>query len=245
MIKIKFLFTLMLLLCLIAPAHQTFAQVVDPVSSETTVQTDENDTGKSTDKKDKKKVDEVDLNVKFWVSLLIDVATMLVIIFLIYYPNNRRYDSLFTFIMFNLMIFMLTFVLNKIKLSMGAAFGLFAVFSMLRYRTEGITMKDMTYLFIFVGLGLISAIRLDYYELGIISGIIIIFTFLLDNKWLVRRECSKKIEYENIELVKSGNKDKLIEDLRERTGLNVHNINIEKIDFLKDSARIIVYYYEK
>jgi len=241
--KTKLVFFTLLLMCLLAPAPQrVFAQ--QDINSATTVQTDETDTGKNTEKKDKKKADDVEINMKFWISLAINIGTMLILIFLIYYPNNKRYDSLFTFIMFNLMIFMLTFILNKIKLSMGAAFGLFAVFSMLRYRTEGISMKDMTYLFIFIGIGLISAIRLEYYELGIICGIVVIFTFLLDNKWLIRRESCRKIDYENIELVKSQNHDKLIEDIRQRTGLNVHRISIEKIDFLKDSARIIVYYYE-
>jgi len=194
---------------------------------------------------EKKKKNDVEINEKFWYGLLIDVVTMLMLIILIYYPNNKRYENIFTFFMFNLMIFMLTFVLNKIKLSMGAAFGLFAVFSMLRYRTQGISMKDMTYLFLFVGIGLISAIRLDYYELIIINGIILVFTFLLDCRWLFRHESSKEIRYENIEMIKQENHAELLNDLKKRTGLNVHRFEIQKIDFLKDAAKIIVYYYNK
>ncbi len=180
----------------------------------------------------------------FW-SLLINILTLVLIIALVYYPNNRQMENIFSFFMFNLMIFLLTFLLNKIKISMGAAFGLFAVFSMLRYRTEGITMKDMTYLFIFISVGLISAIHLKYYELGVINGVVLLFIYILDGNKFFRREQSKLIEYENIELIKSNNYDTLVDDLRSRTGLAIHRINIEQINFLKDSALIKIFFYEK
>ena len=180
----------------------------------------------------------------FW-SLLINILTLVLIIALVYYPNNRQMENIFSFFMFNLMIFLLTFLLNKIKISMGAAFGLFAVFSMLRYRTEGITMKDMTYLFIFISVGLISAIHLKYYELGVINGVVLLFIYILDGNKFFRREQSKLIEYENIELIKSNNYDTLVDDLRSRTGLAIHRINIEQINFLKDSAQIKIFFYEK
>jgi len=128
---------------------------------------------------------------------------------------------------------------------MGAAFGLFAVFSMLRYRTEGINMKDMTYLFIFISVGLISAVHLRYYELIIIDSVIIIFIYVLDGNKIFKREQSKLVEYENIELVKIENYDMLIKDLRNRTGLTIHRIFIESIDFLKDSAVIRIFFYDK
>jgi cation transport ATPase len=194
--------------------------------------------------KENKEKDVVDINLKFFWNLIIDIVTMLLIIFLIYYPKNRQAESIFSFIMFNLIIFMLTFVLNKVKISMGAAFGLFAVFSMLRYRTEGISIKDMTYLFIFIALGLISAIQLEYYELGIINGTIFIFTFLLDGN-IFFREQSKRIEYENIEFIKPENYQLLMEDLRKRTGLKIHHFIIEEINFLNDSANIKIFYYDK
>jgi hypothetical protein len=138
---------------------------------------------------------------------------------------------------------MLTFVLNQVKISMGAAFGLFAVFSMLRYRTEGISMKDMTYLFIVIGIGLISAIQLEIYELAIINGIIVFCTFLLDSNTIFKRELTKNIQYENIEMIRPENQEKLIADLRTRTGLNIHRVSVNRIDFLKDTAVIKIYYY--
>jgi len=247
MTKIKFLLAIMVFICLSVPAYHTFAQENTSETQITTTQNDETETSKEkkADKKKDKEKDTVDVSEKFFWSLLINIATLLLIIIFIYYPNNREIESIFTFFMFNLMIFMLTFVLNKIKMSMGAAFGLFAVFSMLRYRTEGISMKDMTYLFIFIAVGLISAIQLEYFELGIISGIIIVFTFILDGNIIFKRESSKRVEYENIDLIKPQNYPEMLDDLKKRTGLNIHRAAIEKIDFLRDTASVRIFFYEK
>ena len=131
-------------------------------------------------------------------------------------------------------------------MSLGAAFGLFAVFSMLRYRTEGITTKDMTYLFIVIAIGLICAVsKATYFELGIINAILIGFTYALDGNWLVRNEMVKNVLYENIEMIKPENQPELIKDLRNRTGLNIHRITINRVDFLKDTAMIKIYFYEE
>ncbi len=255
--NIKILFGMLLLLCLCLPIYQTTAQ--DTSSSEQEEQFEQNNYKLLTDKfskferklekekekdkeKDKEKnKDVVDINYKFLWSLLIDIAAMVLILLFVYYPKNRQMESIFTFVMFNLIIFMLTFVLNKVKISMGAAFGLFAVFSMLRYRTEGISIKDMTYLFIFIALGLISAIQLEYYELGIINGVLFLFTFTLDGK-MIFKEHSKYIRYENIELIKPENHELLVEDLKKRTGYKIHHYIIEEINFLNDTANIKIFY---
>lgn len=127
---------------------------------------------------------------------------------------------------------------------MGAAFGLFAVFSMLRYRTAGIGIKDMTYLFIFIALGLISGIQLEYQELGIIVAIIFMVTLLLDTKLIMKKEYSNILRYEKIEMIKPDKRAELISELKQRTGLNIHRVSINEIDFLKDTAMITYYYYE-
>ena len=184
------------------------------------------------------------MNEKFLISLGINLLNVALIILFIYYPNYRKLDYIFTFVIFNLVIFLLTFVLKYVKLSVGAAFGLFAVFSMLRYRTQGLSIKDLTYLFIFIAMGVISAIQLEYYQLGIIHGIILAGAFVLDGRIIFRNELIKSIQYENIEMIKPCNHEALIEDLRNRTGLNIHRIVIGKINFLKDSATIKVYYYD-
>lgn len=244
----KFFIVIALFLAFNLPVKPSFAQ---EQTSETQINQNENSeseflTTETTKKSEKKKdKDIVEINAKFFISIAIDIATVLIIILLIYYPNNKKMDYIFTFIIFNLVIFLLTFVLNKVKISMGAAFGLFAVFSMLRYRTEGITMKDMTYLFIFIAVGLIGAIQLEYYTLAVMNGLIILVTFILDGNVIIRRELSKNIQYEQIEMIKPENHEKLIEDLKNRTGLDIHRIVINKIDFLKDTAIIRIYFYEK
>ena len=191
-----------------------------------------------------KKKEEVDINGPFFINLAIDLITVFIIVFLIYYPNNRRQEYIFTFILFNIVIFLLTYVLNEVKISMGAAFGLFAVFSMLRYRTAGISMKDMTYLFIFIAIGLLSAIHLEYYENIAINAIIIVLTFALDSRLFFKPFNTQKIEYDNTELIKPENREKLIEDLKQRTGLKIYDVSIGRINFLKDCANIKVYYHD-
>jgi hypothetical protein len=239
---IKTLFIYTFILMLFMPALSCFSQASD---ADGTPQEEIIVKEKKPDKKKDKFKDVVQIDEKFFISLGINLATVLLIIFAIYFPNNRDKDYIFTFIIFNLMIFLLTFVLKYVKLSMGAAFGLFAVFSMLRYRTAGISMKDMTYLFIFIALGLISAIQLEYYELGIINGVVIITTFILDGNLFIKRELVKFVQYENIELIKPEHHQQLVDDLKLRTGLDIHRIAINKIDFLKDTANICVYYYDK
>ncbi|MCX6244394.1 MAG: DUF4956 domain-containing protein [Bacteroidetes bacterium] len=234
----KSILVVFLFLYLALPVKVCIAQ-----QSETELlQTDETTTVEAKPAK-KKKVFELD--EKFFISLAINMAAVALIISLIYYPNYRKLDYIFTFIMFNLIIFLLTFTLKYIKLSMGAVFGLFAVFSILRYRTAGISMKDMTYLFLFIAMGLISAIQLDYYELAILDAVIFGVAFCLDGNLLFRQELSKTIQYENIEMIKPENSELLIEDLKKRTGLDIHRIAISRIDFLKDSARVRIYYYAK
>lgn len=235
----KYLITLVLFLFLAMPVKVCIAQSTDP---EITQLEESFGKDKKTDKKKEK--DVIEINETFFISLAIDIATVILIISLIYYPNYKKMDYIFTFITFNLVIFVLTYVLNEVKISLGAAFGLFAVFSMLRYRTAGISMTDMTYLFIFIALGLISAIQLEYYELGILSGVIIAGTFLLESNIIIKREFSKCIRYENIDLIKPERREEMIEDLRTRTGLNIHRVTIDRINFLRDTVTLRVYYYE-
>jgi len=251
--KLCFFIALIMLLCLpFAGIQAQGQQSADPVNTSETVQQDQTESADNTEnveskdkKKDKKKNSSKDarINESFYFNLLIDIVAMLVIIGFIYFRNCRNKELIFTYFIFNIAIFLLTFLLNQVKISMGAAFGLFAVFSMLRYRTEGISVKDMTYLFIVIALGLVSAIQLEYYELGIISGILVLTTYILDGGLFFKHESFRKIQYEKIELIKVQNYNKLIDDLRERTGLNIHRVTINKMDFLKDTASINAYYY--
>jgi hypothetical protein len=243
LLRIKTIF--FILTFFFAGFSSTISYCQDASEDQVQVMEDEDSKDKKIEKKkkSKEKGQEIRLNQKFISCFLINILTVIILIVFIYYPNYKQKDYFFTYFIFNIVIFMLTFVLNQVKISMGAAFGLFAVFSMLRYRTEGISMKDMTYLFIVIGIGLISAIQLEYYELSIINGVIILSTFVLDGNFILKRELTKNIQYENIEMIKPENHGKLIEDLRNRTGLNIHRISVNRIDFLKDSAVIKIYYY--
>ena len=135
---------------------------------------------------------------------------------------------------------------------MGAAFGLFAVFSMLRYKTEEISIKDMTYLFLTIAIGIVSAVTKlkgveDMYEYMFLSGIIaamIFITLLLESNMLMKQESFKTIYYEKIELIRPDRNEEFLADLRERTGINIHRAFVQKIDFLRDSAQVKIYYYE-
>lgn len=186
------------------------------------------------------------LSGKFFVRLLINVIAVLVLIRFIYFPNYKKRELFFTFFAFNLIIFMITYFLNKVDMGMGAAFGLFAVFSMLRYRTENISAKDMTYLFLAIAIGLITAIsKASAFELGILNTMILLATYMLEGSLFLKREFSQSIEYENIEMIKPDMHPALITDLKERTGLNIHRIAIGKVNFLKDTAMVKLYYYEE
>ena len=185
--------------------------------------------------------------------LLIDLVSVFILIRFIYYPIYRHRELFFTYFIFNIVIFLISFLLNKVDLSMGAAFGLFAVFSMLRYKTEEIAIKDMTYLFLVIALGLVSAVtkikdtadNVEYIFLIGINAVVLIVTYLLESNIFMRKENVKTILFENIELIKDGRQADLLADLKLRTGFNVHRYSIHKIDFLKDAAQIKIYYYDK
>ena len=128
---------------------------------------------------------------------------------------------------------------------MGAGFGLFAVFGIMRYSTEDISTKDMTYLFLSIAMGMITAVaNAGMAELMVINTIILLVTWLLETNVLMKKELGKTIQYENIEMIKPENQQKLLNDLKMRTGLDVHRFSITKIDFLRDMAVIRIYYYD-
>ncbi|MDF2449873.1 MAG: hypothetical protein K0R26_2377 [Bacteroidota bacterium] len=193
------------------------------------------------------------LSSKIFFRLTIDLASVFILVRYIYYPLYKNRELFFTYFIFNIIIFLISFLLNKVDLSMGAAFGLFAVFSMLRYKTEEIAIKDMTYLFLVIAIGLVSAVTkvkdtADYIEYIFLIGInvvVLIITYLLESNIFMKKESVKTILYENIELIQAGKSDELLADLKIRTGFNVHRYSVHKIDFLRDAAQIKIYYYNQ
>ena len=130
-------------------------------------------------------------------------------------------------------------------MEMGFALGLFAVFGILRYRTEAIPIRQMTYLFIVIGISMINALAnksISILELIFTNSIITIITYLIDRVWFQSLEETKSITYEKIELIKPERETELINDLKERTGLPVQAVKIDKVDFLRDTAQITIYF---
>ena len=175
----------------------------------------------------------------------INFIFLIIIVRLIYYRIKDDKDYVFTFIMFNILTFFICFLLRKVPMQMGFALGLFAVFGILRYRTEAIPIRQMTYLFIVIGISMINALSnksISIFELIFTNGFITLITYLIDRVWFQTIEESKNILYEKIDLIKPENQEDLIQDLKERTGLPIHAVKIVKIDFLRDTASITIYY---
>ncbi|WP_289053583.1 DUF4956 domain-containing protein [Carboxylicivirga marina] len=180
----------------------------------------------------------------FYFSFNLLVTTVLVRF--LYYRSQKRKDYLFTFIMISSIVFLLCFLLVSVKLELGFALGLFAIFGIIRYRTTPIPIKEMTYLFIVIGVSVINALsraHISYLEMIFVNVIIVAITYGLERIWLLRHESSKMILYEKIELIKPEFYQDLIDDLKNRTGLPIHRAEIKKISFLRDTAQVIIYYY--
>lgn len=182
-------------------------------------------------------------NTVFFVRIGIDLLVMWILVRGIYFTHYRRSDLVLTFFSFNLVIFLITYMLNEVEMTLGAAFGLFAIFSMLRYRTENISAKDMTYIFIVIALGLIMAIsKATWIELLALGGFIILLTLLFESNLLIRQEISQTIFYDRIDLIQPASREALLEDLRNRTGLSISRIEIDNIDLLRDTVKITIFY---
>lgn len=169
-----------------------------------------------------------------------------IIVRYIYYPITKRKDYLFTYILFSIIVFFLCHLLSNVKLGLGFALGLFAIFGIIRYRTNPIEIKEMTYLFIIIGISVINALankKVSYAELIFTNVMVLAITYFLEKVWLLRHETRKRIIYEKIDLIKPENHKLLLEDLRERTGLNIHRVRIGRIDFLRDTANVQIYFY--
>jgi hypothetical protein len=165
---------------------------------------------------------------------------------LIYYPIAKRKDFLFTYFLFSISIFTMCFLLESVKLEMGFALGLFAVFGIIRYRTDAIPIKEMTYLFIVIGMSVMNALinkKISLAELAFANVAIIVLTYGLEKVWLLRHESQKLIVYEKIDLIQKGRRAELIADIEKRTGIKVNRVEIGRIDFLRDTVLIKIYFY--
>ncbi|MBL4653394.1 MAG: DUF4956 domain-containing protein [Flavobacteriales bacterium] len=189
------------------------------------------------------KSDFIELIVPFSLNIFVSF----IIIRFIYYPQARRKDYLFTYILFSIIVFFLFHMLSSTKLSTGAGLGLFAIMGIIRYRTDAIAIKEMTYLFVIIGLAVINALsnkKVSITELMFANFTIMGIVFLLEQVWMLKQESSKIITYEKIELIVPEKETELIADLQERTGLKIERAVVGKIDFLRDTAQVRIYYHE-
>ena len=184
-----------------------------------------------------------------FVSLVIRFSFNLLVIVIIvrglYFSVAKRKNYLFSFILISVVVFLICFLLDNIGLQLGFALGLFAIFGIIRYRTNPIPIKEMTYLFIVIGISVInglSNVNISYLELVFTNVITIIIVYFLERVWLMTNGSKKIIEYEMAELVKPGRRAELIKDLKERTNLEITKVEIGRINYLRDSVRLKIHY---
>lgn len=184
----------------------------------------------------------------FLIRSVIDFLSVVILVAAIYYPKHRNKDFIFTFIVFNVVNFMICCLLGAAKIKIGFAFGLFAMFSIIRYRTIAISIKDMGYFFICVALGMLNSLGMvnDGFSILIAcNAVILLLAFLLERLDFLKNENAKEIVYDKVEYIKPEYKEQLLKDLNQRTGLGIHRVEIVSIDYLKDTALLKAYYYAK
>lgn len=180
------------------------------------------------------------------VKLLLDVAITFIIVMLIYRPRQQSSDYTFTFFIFNILIFFICHMMIGLdQASIGFGFGLFALFSIMRYRTSTIRIKDMTYLFAVVCIAVINALasnNFSVFELVFINLTVVGSIYFLEIILFKDNLIPYRINYEDVEMIKPRNKEKLLADIEERIGRKVEKIDIESINYLNDSAVLWVYF---
>ncbi len=184
--------------------------------------------------------------LEFFLRFVFNILVIYIIARQIYYRVKPNRSYLFTMVILNIIVFSVCNLINSVNLSIGVAFGIFAIFSILRYRTRTLPIKEMTYIFISISVGIINALSstsVSVVEILFTNATIIAFTLFLEKTW-IRKESEKTIVYEKIENIKPVNKEKLLEDLKHRTGLDIHRVEIGRINFLRDTCRVRIYYYE-
>jgi hypothetical protein len=168
------------------------------------------------------------------------------IIHFIYYPKSRRRDYYITFNLINISVFLLIMLMGSVKLKVGFALGIFAIFGIIRYRTESVPIREMTYLFVIIALSVINAlaVQLSPIVLLVTNGLFILSCLIENARWLKHLSC-KLVYYDKIHLITPDKRDELIDDLQKRIGIEINKVEIGHVDFLRDAVYIKVYYESK
>jgi hypothetical protein len=184
--------------------------------------------------------------LEFVLRFLLNTTVIMILVRWLYYSKTRRKDYLFTYILISSIVFLLCFLLANVKLQIGFALGMFAIFGIIRYRTDALPIKEMTYLFLIIGVSVINALtnaETSLVDLLFSNFVIILITFGLEKLWLIKHESSKLIIYEKINLIREDKYDELVKDLQERTGIKkINRVEVGKINFLRDICDLTIYY---
>ena len=186
--------------------------------------------------------DFYNLIIKFGFNLVF----LTIIIRFLYYSKTKRRDYLFTYYLIGTITFFLCFGLKKFGIDTGMGLGLFAIFGIIRYRTDAIEIKEMTYLFLIIGVSVVNALingSMSVGEVLLINMSVVVITYILEFLWLMKHETRKTITYERIDLILPEKYEEMKADLQARTGLIINRFDIGKIDFLNDTALVRIYYY--
>lgn len=188
--------------------------------------------------------------LEFLMRFGLNLFIITVIVRFIYYPRHKNKDFLFTFFLFNTVNFIICYLLSDTKLKMGFAFGLFAIFSIIRYRTVTVPIREMGYFFVSVTIALINSLAVledpQTVSILVLSNFIIIgLILMLDRQLSLDHENYKEVNYERIDLIHPEKRAEMTDDIKRRTGLPIHRIEIIKVDFLRDVAKLHVFYYSK
>ena len=179
------------------------------------------------------------LSFDFLIRLLINMAGVFILVRFVYFRTTQKRAYASSYILFGLSVFLITSQLASVEISIGFAFGLFAIFSMLRYRTESINVKEMTYLFLVIAMSLLSGISAtNQLELGLLLGLICLLAHVTETSLLLPKLQECTVEYERIENIVPARREELLADLRERLGVDVRTIETESVDFLRDTATL-------
>ncbi len=178
------------------------------------------------------------------IRFVLNTAVIALIVRVFYYPKSKRRDYFFTFILISISVFLLIFLMGGVKLKIGFALGLFAIFGIIRYRTESVPIREMTYLFLIIAVSAINglATSISYVELLATNLLFILSIWICESNRYVKHVASKLVLYDNIRLITPEHEEELIEDLKKRTGLNILRVEVGAIDFSKDTAMVKVYY---
>ena len=180
------------------------------------------------------------------IRLCVNVVFITILIRFLYYAKTKRKDYLFTYYLIGTITFFLCFGLKKLDIDTGMGLGLFAIFGIIRYRTDAIEIKEMTYLFLIIGLSVVNALasnQLSIAEMALINVFMVVLTYVLEFLWLMKHETRKTINYERIDLITPDKAAEMKGDIENRTGLSINRFEIGKIDFLNDTAQVRIFYY--